>query len=93
MTVPRELRKLGPVEPERPTAILLEQAVDLLFEMYLLRGDCSAAAQSLLKQRKVDEALVEDCARLDDTLSRSYKALQRTIRGIQRARARRQTAA
>ncbi len=84
---------LAAVQPEKPTALLLDHAVDLLFEIYLLRGDCSAAAQSMLNQRKVDEAGVEDCARLDDTLSRSYKALQRTIRGIQRARARRGAAA
>ncbi len=81
------------MRPEKPTARLLDYAVDLLFETYLLRGDCSAAARSMLNQSKVDEAAVEDCARLDDTLARNYRALQRTVRGIQRARARRQTAA
>jgi hypothetical protein len=60
--------------------------------MYVLRGECSHAARALLGKSRVDradEAAVEECARLDDTLAHSYRTLQRTLRSIQRARSRR----
>ena len=71
-----------------PNALLVESAVDLLFEIYLLRGDCSAAAKALAA-RGAHEDTIEDCARLDDTLAKSYRALQQTIRAIQESRAKR----
>jgi hypothetical protein len=74
---------------DKPTAVLLDSAVDLMFEIYLLRGDCSAAAQALIQNGQRHEAAVEDCARLDDALAKTYRSLQRTIRSIQASRARR----
>lgn len=76
---------------ESPTTILLDNAVDLMFEVYLLRGDCSAAAKELLNSEKPDHLAIEDCARLDDALSRTYRSLQSTIRSIQASRSRRRT--
>ena len=70
-----------------PATLLLENAVDLMFEVYLLRGDCSIAVRELMKRNRVDEAAVEECARLDDTLARTYRTLQFTIRSIQAQRA------
>jgi hypothetical protein len=60
-----------------------------MFEIYLLRGDCSVAARELMKRdpTRLDEASVEDCARLDDALAKTYRTLQSTIREIQAARA------
>ena len=75
--------------PEKPTAHLLDHAVDVMFRIYLMRGDCSAAARALLSQPNIDEAALEDCARLDDALAEAYRDLQNAIRNIQRARARR----
>jgi len=59
-----------------------------MFEIYLLRGDCSVAAKALC-QRGGHEQAIEDCARLDDTLAKAYGSLQRTLRDIQESRARR----
>jgi len=78
------------MSPKKPTTILLDNAVDLLFELYLMRGDCSLAARALMSQPRVDEQAVEECARLDDTLAKSYRSLQATIRQIRTSRARRQ---
>jgi len=75
--------------PDKPTAILLDNAVGLLFEIYLLRGDCSTAAKRLLARPRPDDVAVEDCARLDDTLVRAYRSIQRTVRAIQASRRRR----
>lgn len=74
--------------PDQLTAMLLDQAVDLMFRIYLIRGDCSTAAQSLLAKHRLDHTAVEDCARLDDSLAKAYKSLQSTVRIIQRSRAR-----
>ncbi len=71
---------------------MLDRAVDLLFQMYVLRGECSIATRALLRKTRVDradEAAVEECARLDDTLAYNYRVLQKTLRSIQRARSRR----
>jgi hypothetical protein len=74
---------------DEKTAILLDQAVDLMFEIYLMRGDCSLAARQLVKSGYVEDGQLEDCARLDDTLARTYRILQSMVRTIQRSRARR----
>ena len=71
--------------------ILMDHAVKLMFEIYMLRGDCSAAARTL-GTRAGNEAAIEDCAKLDDALARSYRALQHTLRSIQESRARRSKA-
>lgn len=59
-----------------------------MFRIHIMRGDCSVAARKLLNKRNRDHSVVEDCARLDETLAGIYKALQTAVRGIQRARAR-----
>ncbi len=76
-------------QPKRPTAALLDSAVDLMFEIYLLRGSCSTAAKALATRGKAHEAALEDCARLDDTLGKAYRSLQQTVRAIQASRSRR----
>jgi hypothetical protein len=60
-----------------------------MFEIYLMRGDCSVAANALVLEGKTDDGELEDCARLDDTLARNYRSLQHTVRLIQASRARR----
>jgi hypothetical protein len=75
--------------PVKPTAVLVENAVDLMFEIYLLRGDCSAAAKALMARPRPDDAAVEECAHLDDTLAKAYRLLQKAVRNIQASRGRR----
>jgi len=74
--------------PEQHTAKLLDRTVDLMFRIYVIRGECSAAAHSILKRKNMDPLAVEDCARLDDGLARVYRYLQDTVRHIQRSRVR-----
>ncbi len=73
--------------PEKPTTLLLDCAVDLMFEIYLMRGDCSVLAKSLVEKGATDELALEECARLDDTLANVYRTLQSTLKGIQHTRA------
>jgi hypothetical protein len=83
------LRTLATVKaPEQHTSKLLDRTVDLMFRIYVIRGECSAAAHSILKRKHSDAASVEDCARLDDTMAKVYRSLQNTVRAIQRSRIR-----
>ncbi len=75
--------------PNKAVTILTDYAVDLMFEIYLMRGDCSQAAQGLLGQSQVDEASVEDCARLDEALAKAYRSLRQTVERVRRSQARR----
>ncbi len=70
---------------KKATAILLDSAADLLFEIYLMRGDCSRAAGFLLRQNQVDAEAVELCARLDDSLARSFRLLGATLERMQQS--------
>lgn len=65
---------------------LLDRTVDLMFRIYVIRGECSAAARVILKRKNTDAAGVEECARLDDALAKVYRTLQGTVRAIQRSR-------
>jgi hypothetical protein len=72
-------------EPKH-TRILMDQGTDLLFEMYLLRGDCCQAAQALTRHSPLDHRALEDCARLDDSLAQTFRILQATLSRMQRAK-------
>ncbi len=71
----------------KPSRVLIEQGIDLLFEMYLLRGDCCEAAKALARQPPLDHTALEHCARLDDSLAKTYRILQATLSRMQRAEA------
>ena len=69
------------------TRALIDQGADLLFEMYLLRGDCCQAAQALTRNSSLDHRALEDCAQLDDSLAQAFRILQATLSRMQRAKA------
>ena len=71
---------------DHPNVALLDSAVEALFKIYLLRGECSRAARLLVEQSPGDARSLEDCARLDDTLARAFRLLQSTLSQIQRSR-------
>ncbi len=73
--------------PDHPNVALLDSAVEALFKIYLLRGDCSRTARRLVETRPGDDMSLEECARLDDSLARAFRLLQSTLTRIQKARA------
>ena len=74
--------------PNPKTGLLLDQAVDLMFEIHLLRGDCCSAARTFTGRSPAEESALEECARLEESLARVYRSLQHSLRSIQRMRAR-----
>lgn len=73
--------------PEPKTALLLDSAVDLLFEVHLMRGDCCVAARAFAAEPHPDEAAIEECARLEESLAKVYRTLQHTLKQVRRSRA------
>jgi hypothetical protein len=73
--------------PENPTALPLEYAAELAFELHLLRGECSQTAQRIISQHPVDALELDDCAKLDEALAKAYCLLQSTVNRIRESRA------
>ncbi len=73
--------------PDHPNLALLDSAVEALFKIYLLRGECSRTATRLVQSNPHDAHALEECARLDDSLAKAFRLLQSTLRHIQKSRA------
>ena len=71
--------------PDQLTTKLLDQTIELMFRVYLIRGSCSSTARALLA-RNPEHSAVEHCAHLDDALAGIYRNLQHTVRDIQKSR-------
>ena len=54
----------------------------LAFEIDTVRAGCCEAAQTLLRQKKVEEEEVEECARLDEALAQAHRILKTAVRNI-----------
>src|SRR5438105_2964473 len=58
------------------TALPIGRTARMAFEIDALRAGCSKSAQLLLRQEEVDEVELEECARLDEALSRANRLLK-----------------
>jgi len=48
-------------------------------QMDTLRKQCCEAAETIMKQRPIDEAELEECARLDDALADAQRVLRNSV--------------
>jgi hypothetical protein len=69
-------------KPEQPNTLPLEYAAQIAFELNSMRRECSEFAMRLLSQRPLDEANLEECARLDEALGRAHSVLHSAVDGI-----------
>ncbi len=76
--------------PNPEVALPLDYAAELAFEMHLMRAECSEAAQRLVEQTPLDEAGLEECARLEETLAQAQRLLSATVERIRASRAERE---
>jgi hypothetical protein len=80
-----------PMQPNHhPGALPLDCAAEIIVELQLLRAECCAAAQHAAGQIPLDEAALEECARLDDALGRAHRLLLGAVAEIKRSRSSRQ---
>ena len=74
--------------PEQPGVLPLDYVAELAVEIHLMRGECCRAANQIVSKEPPDFAALEECARLDEVLSRTQRLLQATLIGIQHRRPR-----
>jgi hypothetical protein len=65
-----------------PTSIPLAYAAEIIFELGLMRDECSQAARALMATRPLDEAAMEKCAILDDALAGAQRGLELALKRI-----------
>ena len=72
--------------PKSRVGLPLDYAAELAFEMHLMRAECSDAAQRLIAHSPLDEAGLDECARLEEALAKAHRLLYGTVNAIRAAR-------
>jgi len=85
------IKKVKPMK--RYTSLPIGPTARIAFEIDATRGACSKVAQTLLSNGRVNEAELEECARLDDALARAHRLLKATVRSIMLSRLKRSSRA
>jgi hypothetical protein len=65
----------------------------LAFQINSLRDECCGAAERILRQRPVNEAELDECARLEDALADAQRILKSAVARIAFSRLRRRSQA
>lgn len=65
----------------------------LAFQINSLRDECCEAADKLLRQKSLDEAELDECARLDDALAEAQRVLKGAVTQISLSRLKRRSQA
>jgi hypothetical protein len=65
----------------------------MAFQINSLRDECCEAAEKLLKQKPVNEAELDECARLDDALAEAQRMLKSAVARIAYSRLKRRSQA
>ncbi|MPN23914.1 hypothetical protein SDC9_171307 [bioreactor metagenome] len=74
------------IDPEQLNKAQIAGAAELAFEMSALRAECCKTAELITRTQPVNEALMEECARLDDALSSAQTTIVEMLRQIQNLR-------
>ncbi len=67
------------------------RAAQTAFQIEALRAECCAAAHLLSNEIPLDEAELEECARLDDALAEAQRLLKSTVAGVMISRLKRRS--
>jgi hypothetical protein len=67
---------------KRYSALPIGRTARIAYEIDAMRLACSKAAQALMKKDILDEAELEECARLDDALAQAHRLLKSTVRSV-----------
>ena len=63
----------------------------LAFQINSLRDECCEAAEKMLQQKPVNEAELDECARLDDALAEAQQVLKAAVGRIAFSRLKRRS--
>jgi hypothetical protein len=67
------------------------RAAQVAFQIEALRAECCAAAYLLANETPLNEAELEECARLDDALAEAQRRLKSTVAGVMISRLKRRS--
>jgi hypothetical protein len=67
---------------KRNASLPIGRTARLAFEIQAVRAACCKAAQAIINKEPLDEAELEECARLDDSLARAHRLLKATVRNV-----------
>lgn len=67
------------------------RAAQVAFEIEAIRAECCAAAHTLVNETRINEAELEECARLDDALAMAQRLLKSTVAGVMISRLKRRS--
>lgn len=67
------------------------RAAQVAFQLEALRAECCAAGHLLANESPLNEAELEECARLDDALAEAQKLLKSTVAALMISRLKRRS--
>lgn len=67
------------------------RVAQLAFQIDAMRAECCAAAHLLANESPLNEAELEECARLDDALADAQRILKTTVAGVMISRLKRRS--
>ncbi len=83
---PSKVHADGVRTTKRYAALPIGRTARIAFEIDAIRAGCSRAAQTVVRKKPLDEAELEECARLDDALAQAHRLLKSTVRSIMLSR-------
>ena len=78
---------------KRHATLPIGRTARIAFEIDTMRANCSKAAQIIINKKPLDEAELEECARLDDALAHAHRILKSAVRRIMISRINRRSRA
>ncbi len=67
-------------------ALPIGRTARIAYELDAMRADCCKSAKALMRKAQLDEAELEECARLDDALARAQRLLKNAVREVMMSR-------
>lgn len=78
---------------KRHASLPIGRTARMAYEIDGMRAACCRAAQYLVSKQPLDEAELEECARLDEALAQAHRLLKGTVRRIMISRLNRRSRA
>lgn len=67
------------------------RTAQVAFQIEALRAECCAAAKILMEETPLNDAELEECARIDDALAKTQSILKSTVASVMISRLRRRS--
>jgi hypothetical protein len=71
---------------KHPSTLPIGPAARVAFEIEEMRADCCKAARYLTTRKVLNEAELDECARLDEALDRAHRIIKHAVREVMLSR-------